>query len=132
MSSWRETARYRDYLASFDDVAVGLAPLCPETPFSRGKSFGKVLAYLDRGVPVVGSDACEHGAFFTRETGVITNDVEEWAVAIAQLLADTAERQVILGMAYGAFQRQLATAAAARSLHGVLATFLAMTPSRHW
>ena len=39
---WVVKARYKDYLAQFDDVALGLAPLCPQSPFSRGKSFGKV------------------------------------------------------------------------------------------
>lgn len=120
---WCPAMPYEAYLASFDDVAVGLAPLCPETPFSRGKSFGKVLAYLDRQVPVVGSDACEHGAFFTAETGVITNDPDHWAAALGDLLARPAGRQAMAGRAFDAFRRQLSIASAARQVDEVLMEF---------
>lgn len=92
---WRETCQYSDYLASFDDVALGLAPLCPEAPFSRGKSFGKVLAYFDARVPVIGSDACEHGAFFDDKTGVITNDTARWVKAGLALLENASARQAM-------------------------------------
>jgi len=117
---WCDTARYGDYLCRFDDVALGLAPLCPEVPFSRGKSFGKVLAYLDRGVPVIGSDAGEHGAFFTTPTGVITNDPEVWTGAALQLLSDAPARAAMAGAAREAFRRRLSIAAAVDRLDGVL------------
>lgn len=117
---WVENCRYDAYLASFDDVAIGLAPLSLETPFSRGKSFGKVLAYLDRRVPVVGSDACEHGAFFTPGTGVITNDSAAWVDALDRLLGDVSARQSMAEAAHGAFLERLTTKAAANAMHGVL------------
>ena len=62
---WVRSCGYSDYLRHLDDVSLGMAPLSDQSPFSRGKSFGKVLAYLDRHVPVLASDACEHGAFFS-------------------------------------------------------------------
>ena len=77
-TEWRNSSSYGKYLASFDEVFLGLAPLCPETPFSRGKSFGKILAYLDAHVPVVASDACKHGFFFTPAPGVVSNEMNEW------------------------------------------------------
>lgn len=117
---WVESCRYDAYLASFDDVAVGLAPLSPETPFSRGKSFGKVLAYLDRQVPVVGSEACEHGAFFTAETGVITNDVSDWVDALDRLLGDPSARDGLAKTAHAAFLERLTTKAAAGAMDRVL------------
>ena len=117
---WRETCQYRDYISSFDDVAIGLAPLCPAAPFSRGKSFGKVLAYLDARVPVIGSDACEHGAFFDETTGVITNDPARWADAALDLLKDAPARQTMADAAYTRFSETLTVSAAATRLNGIL------------
>lgn len=125
---WCRTSRYRDYLASFDDVAVGLAPLCPESPFSRGKSFGKVLAYLDRNVPVVGSDACEHGRFFTADTGVITNDPEAWADGVVALLGTASMREAMAEQAFAAFVARLSTTAAAARVDAVLSGLCAGAP----
>jgi hypothetical protein len=84
---WLPAMSYGRFLASLDNVAVGLSPICPENTFSRGKSFGKVLAYLDRGVPVVASDEADHRLFFHAGTGVISNDPEVWAEAVLSLLA---------------------------------------------
>lgn len=117
---WVARRGYGEYLALLDDVAVGLAPLAPETPFSRGKSFGKVLACLDRQVPVVASEAGEHGRFFTRETGVLSNDGDVWVGAIAGLLDDGDARQRMAEAAFGAFRAQLTTGAAAARLINVL------------
>lgn len=117
---WHPPMAYADYLASFDDVAVSLAPLCPETPFSRGKSFGKVLAALDRKVPVVGSDACEHGRFFKPETGVITNHPDAWVSSIVGLLSDPERRQGIADRAFDAFCDRLTVKAAARKIDDIL------------
>ena len=122
---WRARASYDTYLASFDDVAVGLAPLCPETPFSRGKSFGKVLAYLDRKVPVIGSDAGEHDAFFTVDTGEITNDRAAWGRRLLSLLDDPVRRQLQADAAFQAFQTRLQSAVAVRRVDEVLRHVLA-------
>lgn len=117
---WRHSMGYDRYLSSFDDVAVGLAPLCPETPFCRGKSFGKVLACLDRKVPVIGSDACEHGAFFTPDTGVITNDATLWISAADGLLEWPRHRQLMADTAHTAFLERLTIRAAAARVAGML------------
>lgn len=117
---WRKAMPYDRYLASFDDVRIGFAPLAPETPFSRGKSFGKVLAYLDRMVPVVASDACEHGRFFAEGTGVLSNDPEDWVKDALRLLDDPSARQSMAETAFWAFQTRLTTAAAAEQVDGLL------------
>lgn len=122
---WRPRLSYGAYLASFDDVAVSLAPLCPETPFSRGKSFGKVLAALDRKVPVVGSAACEHEAFFTPDTGAIGNSPAFWEASIDRLLARPDHRQAMVDQAFAAFKACLTTEAAAARVDGVLRDVLA-------
>ena len=117
---WRPALPYGRFLDALSDVAVGLAPLCPETPFSRGKSFGKVLAYLDARVSVIGSDACEHGAFFTPGMATITNDEEAWTDAACRLLDDPGSRQTQAGAAFEAFRTRLSTEAAARDLAALL------------
>jgi hypothetical protein len=121
---WRPRLALRDYLTSFDDVSLGLAPLSAETPFSRGKSFGKVLAYLDRRVPVIGSDLCEHGAFFRAETGVISNDLDRWISEAGFLLADPARRQNMSDRAYRDFRAQLSIEAAGGRVDRILRQYL--------
>ncbi len=121
---WYPSCSYGAYLASFDDVAIGLAPLCPDAPFSRGKSFGKVLGYLDRGVAVVGSDAGEHGAFFAAETGVITNDETLWVAEILRLLRAPDARQQMACAARADFKQALSVDAAAAGVAAVLNTIV--------
>lgn len=122
---WRRSCRYRDYLASFDDVALGFAPLCPETPFSRGKSFGKVLAYLDAHVPVIASDAGEHAAFFTQRTGVISNDPDVWVDEACRLLKDAAAREVCAQSAFEDYCARLSLAAVSVRVARILNTVIA-------
>ena len=106
-------------------MALGLAPLCPESPFSRGKSFGKVLAYLDARVPVIASDAGEHRAFFTERTGVVSNDRDHWVSAACHLLSDGERRGEMAGAAFEAYRRQLSISAAARRLDRILGRLIA-------
>lgn len=127
---WCASQPYTAFLASLDDVAVGLAPLCPETPFSRGKSFGKVLAYLDRQVPVVASDACEHPGFFTLETGVVSNDVTDWVKETLTLLRSAHLRQTIADAAFAAFASRLSVEAAAVQMASVFDSGLARPQGR--
>lgn len=123
-TEWRKKALYRDYLSSFDDVALGLAPLCPDAPFSRGKSFGKVLAYVDRHVPVIASDACEHARFFGPETGVISNDPDVWFAALDRLLGDPGARQKLADAAFTQFEQRLSVIEATRRTDAVLRKYI--------
>jgi glycosyltransferase involved in cell wall biosynthesis len=117
---WLPMLPYERFLAALDDVAVGLSPICPENAFSRGKSFGKVLAYLDRGVPVVASDAADHSLFFTPETGILSNDSGVWAAEILRLLEDPAARQGMADAGHRALEARLSTGAAADAVDAVL------------
>lgn len=123
-TEWLGTARYRDYLDSFDDVALGLAPLCPENEFIRGKSFGKVLAYLDRRVPVIASDTCEHGGFFDEDLGVLSNDADVWVSEIVRLLRDPSKRQSMADAAHVRFTQQLSLEEAARRTDRILRQYV--------
>lgn len=104
---WLPRMRYSEYLAAHDEVAVGLAPLARENPFSRGKSFGKILACLDRKVPVIASDLGEPRHFFTDKTGVLADDPARIAQVAAQLLRDARARQDIADRAHLAFRDRL-------------------------
>jgi hypothetical protein len=60
---------YKRFVNSLESVAVGLQPVCLENPFSRGKSFGKLLAYLTSDVAIVASHAVDHPLFFQDRIG---------------------------------------------------------------
>jgi glycosyltransferase involved in cell wall biosynthesis len=122
---WLPMMPYDRFLGALDDVAVGLSPICPRNPFSRGKSFGKVLAYLDRGVPVVASDEADHGLFFTPDTGVLSSDPGVWAAEVDRLLDDAEARQAMADAALAAFRDRLTTDAAAREVDAALRNLLA-------
>ena len=117
---WPPAMSYGSYLATFDDVSVGLAPLSPESRFSRGKSFGKLLAYLDRMVPVVLSDTGEPARFFTGRTGLFATSTEEWTGSVIHLLKDRKVRSCLAGAAHVAFRSRLTSAATAARLSEVL------------
>jgi glycosyltransferase involved in cell wall biosynthesis len=121
---WLPAMSYGRFLSALDDVAVGLSPICPDNPFSRGKSFGKVLAYLDRGVPVVASDEADHPLFFRPGMGVVSNEAATWAETVLALLDDAGARQAMADRAGEAFRSGLSREAAAcgvdRVMRGVL------------
>lgn len=104
---------YRAFVASLGDVRVGLCPLRTEHSFSRGKSFGKVLAYLEARVPVICNDAADHALFFTATSGIVRDTVEEFAAETVMLLDDPSRRGRMADEAYDAFARRLSTERAA-------------------
>lgn len=104
---------YKKFLLSLRDVAVGLSPIVTTSPFSRGKSFGKILGYLDAGVPVVCSDAADHALFFKEESGVVSSDMDVWAAAIARLLSEPESRNAMALQASHDFRSRLSIDAAA-------------------
>lgn len=121
----RPTLPYGAFLKSLREVSLGLSPIIAETPFSQGKSFGKILGYLDAGVPVISSDAADHALFFRPETGVVSNDPATWEEAALRLLGSAAARDRMARAAEAQFRERLSmTAAAARvdtCLRGLLA-----------
>lgn len=112
---------YQEYLDTIAQAAVGIQPVCLENEFSRGKSFGKVLAYLAGQTAVVASDAVDHPLFFRhRESGMLADSVEEWVESMAFLLSHPEERERIASAAYRDFREYLTTEAFARRLDVVL------------
>ncbi len=85
---------YKKLVRTLGEYSVGVQPVLFENEFSRGKSFGKILAYLVSGVTVIASDEVDHGLFFRhRENGLLVqNQVSEWVAEIDFLLSNPAER----------------------------------------
>lgn len=120
---------YDDFLASLRDVAVGLSPIISASPFSRGKSFGKILGYLDARVPVIASDEGDHALFFDGRNGVVSNNLDEWAETASRWLRDPEERQQVSDAAFVDFQRRLSLDAAAARTDTFLRSIIGRPPS---
>lgn len=121
---------YAEFVASLREAAVGLSAISADAAFSQGKSFGKVLAYLDAKVPVVCSDAADHALFFEPETGVVSNDPAVWADAVTTLLEDPARRTAMADAAHRRFRDRLSVDAAADRLHDFLTPLLGAPTAR--
>lgn len=111
---------YDAFLSSLQDVAIGLSPIISSSPFSRGKSFGKILGYLDAKVPVIASDEADHALFFSARSGVVSNDPDAWIEAALALLADPERRNAMANAAFEAYRHRLSTRAAAQRVDGFL------------
>lgn len=104
---------YQRFVRSLYDVSIGLSPIIPESRFSRGKSFGKILAYLDAKVPSIVSDEADHALFFTHESGIVSNDIQDWISGAQKLLAFPDMRDRMADAAFERFREQLSTDATA-------------------
>ena len=113
---------YEAFVESLESVAVGLHPVCLTNPFSRGKSFGKILAYLAARTAIVTSDAIDHPLFFRDgENGVLLgDDPERWAEHCAALLVEPARRAAIADAGRSDFLRRLTTERSAQLVSQVL------------
>jgi hypothetical protein len=117
---------YSEFLHSLEDVAIGLAPLVDIDSFSGGKSFGKVLAYMASGVPIVTHPVVDHPLFFrSGENGYMSETAEEWAAIIAGLLDDADQRQRIADAARVDLERRLSIAEAAKRVDAILQRMIA-------
>lgn len=104
---WMPFMDYDAFVRSLGDTVIGFSPISIESEFSRGKSFGKILAYLTARVPVITSDEVDHSAFFTRESGVVSNDPEVWVSEALSLLASDAKRTEMAKKAHDLFMSKL-------------------------
>lgn len=115
---------YDDFCRSLQDAALGLCPLIQEAEFSHGKSFGKILAYLDAKVPVLASDMADHGLFFTPDTGLVSNDMDAWLAYAETMLADFALRDRVAEAAFDLLQEKLSQEAAGKAVDAFLLSVL--------
>lgn len=79
---------YEELLTTLKPVSIGLAPLLPEeSPYSAGKSFGKILAYLNCNIAIIASDTADHPLFFEHNVnGFLAKKPDEWRDTIEFLL----------------------------------------------
>ncbi len=123
---------YDAYLGKVAQAAIGLQPVCLENEFSRGRSFGKILAYLNGQVAVVASNAVEHPKFFRQaENGFLASHaVEDWVEPIVRLCEDTALRRSVAIAGWHDFQARLTTEVFARLLDPILRASIAPTTAK--
>ena len=95
-----------------------------QSPFSRGKSFGKILGYLDAKTPAICSDEVDHALFFDAGQGIVSNDVNVWEAAICDWIAAPHLRQGIADNAFKAFEDRLSVATSSRFVDGFLRELL--------
>jgi glycosyltransferase involved in cell wall biosynthesis len=120
------TVRYAKFIESLATVAIGLQPVLIDNEFSRGKSFGKLLAYMAADVAVVASNQVDHPLFYRiRENGMLAdNTVEAWTEACLYLLENPAARANIVQSARADFLARLTTHAAAARMSAIMDTFI--------
>lgn len=113
---------YSRYLEKVANAAVGLQPVSAANPFSQGKSFGKVLAYLSGQLAVVASNAVDHPLFFKNGVNgfVLPESVEQWADTIVALLEDAQMRDRVATAGWMDFQARLTTDVFAQRLDAIL------------
>ncbi len=119
---------YDDFLLSLRGVSIGLSPIITEAEFSKGKSFGKILGYLDAKVPVIVSEEADHALFFTPESGVVSNDLDVWVEQAGQMLDSAELRNQMADNAFRAFEGELTIEAAARKVDQFLRSLVEMPP----
>ena len=110
--------RYEQFVESLAEVAIGMQPICENNPYSMGKSFGKVLAYLAADVAVVASDNIDHPLFFEngRNGVLLPMAPEQWAAACKKLLEEPRYRDKLVTAARADFLTRLTTQKAAALL----------------
>jgi glycosyltransferase involved in cell wall biosynthesis len=106
---------YQAFVASLGSVAIGLHPVFLTSPFSRGKSFGKLLAYIAADVAIVTTNAVDHPLFFRdgKSAMLVGDDVDSWVDRCEQLLNQPELRRTLADGARASFEKRLTTRKAA-------------------
>lgn len=98
---------YDRFLDLLKKDTIGLAPLIPDD-FKIGKSFGKIIAYISSGLPVVTSDVADHPIFFDHgANGFISNNIDIWVTSILRLLESKELRRNMAEVALADMQEKL-------------------------
>lgn len=123
----RPVMAYDAFLQSLEEVAVGLNPLIDMDGFSAGKSFGKVLAYLDGGVPTINTPNVDHPLFFDHgRNGYLANqDAAIWADLVLAMIDDAPKREQIARAARHDLVQRLSLPAAGRRVDATLRSAIA-------
>lgn len=107
---------YVEFVRSLSEVTVAICPLCDSNPFSRGKSFGKVLACMAAPTPMVLPSAVDYPLFFSHGNNgmlVDSTNVRGWVENVLALLDSSEQRERICNQAASDYMARLTTAKAA-------------------
>lgn len=117
---------YKKLLYELKKVSIGLAPLLPEeSVFSSGKSFGKILAYLNTNVVVIASNCVDHPLFFRDGVnGFLASTITEWTQSIQFLINNPNARLRISEKAKSDYLERLSVQASAVMTDRALRSFL--------
>lgn len=123
----RPSLAYDSFLQSLEDVAVGLNPLVNMDGFSAGKSFGKVLAYLDANVPCINTPNVDHPLFFDNGRNGYLADIDprRWADLVIELIDAPERREQMARAARIDLVARLSVPAAGRRVEAVLKSAIA-------
>lgn len=109
--------QYSKYLDAIAQSPIGLHPVRLENEYAHGKSFGKILSYINCDTTVITDPVPDHSDFFKHQTnGMLAGSVQEYAQSITYLLNHPNERQTMANQAYEDFLKQLSTPVAAQTL----------------
>ena len=114
-----------EYHKSLESCAVGLHPIALGNSFSKGKSFGKLNSYIQRGVPIVTQRALDYPDFFIdNQSAMLAETEEEWAGKIKILLENPILRDHLAANALSSFQKELDTPVVAKKLTDIFEKIL--------
>lgn len=110
-----------EYHQSLEKAAVGLHPIAKSSPYSLGKSFGKLNSYMLCRVPIVVENELDYPNFFINaENAMLASDCDEWVEKIYQLLINPALRDKIAQQAQIKFQQELSSDVVAKKFNELL------------
>ena len=113
--------KYRKLISSLKESAIGIHPISPQNPYSKGKSFGKLLAYMAADCAVVTSNDVDHKLFYKNNiSACLPNSESEWLDSLEKCLIDDNFRQKLVISARVDFEEKLTTEAAAANLTRIL------------
>jgi glycosyltransferase involved in cell wall biosynthesis len=117
--------RYAAFQATLGRVAIGLHPVVDLDGFSQGKSFGKILTYINAGATCAVSRALDYPKFLRQgENGLMASSLDEWIEACLYLLHHPEDRERMAAQALVDLQQQLTTEVAAAQVSRILAAIV--------
>jgi glycosyltransferase involved in cell wall biosynthesis len=116
---------YKEYMRILASCPIGLHPICLDNPYSKGKSFGKILSYMVANTCVVTNDVPDHNEVLSHgENAMIAENCSDYADSLSHLLDNPSLRQNYTDQAYRDFLDNLATPVATqRMFDAIKSTF---------
>jgi hypothetical protein len=112
---------YGTFIRTLAGATIGLQPVCVNNMYSRGKSFGKLLAYMAADLAVVASDVLDYPLFYSHgQNGMLVKSIDQWVDACQFLIEQPAERERLVNNARKAFLQRLSIATAATMFNKIL------------